>query len=195
MTALGVGPVAVPVTGVRGPVLRRLALVVRVVSWLVTALVAGLVLAAVVVPRLAGATPYTVLTGSMSPAYPPGTLVVVRPAEAEDLAIGDVVTYQLRSGESTTVTHRIVGIGWNAEGEKILTTQGDANSVPDATPVRPVQVRGELWYAVPWVGRLNVLVSPAHHELVVRLAALGLILYAGGVVLDGWRRRPRREPT
>lgn len=183
-------PVAAPVPGVRRPALRRLRWVVRVVSWLVTVVVTGIVLAAVVVPRVAGATPYTVLTGSMAPAYPPGTLVVVRPAEAEDLAIGDVVTYQLESGRPTTVTHRIVAVGWNGQGEKVLITQGDANGAPDVAPVRPVQVRGELWYAVPWVGHLSVLLSPAQHELLVQLAAGGLFLYAGSVVVQGYRTRP-----
>jgi signal peptidase len=165
--------------------------VVRVVAWLVVLGVTALVVVAVVVPRLAGATPYTVLTGSMTPAYPPGTLVVVRPVDVADVRIGDVVTYQLRSGEPDVATHRVVGIGWSADGERVLTTQGDANPVADPLPVHAVQVRGEVWYAIPWVGRLNVLFSPAEHELMVRLAAGVLFLYAGGVLVAGWRHRPR----
>lgn len=164
--------------------------VVRVVSWLVVAGVTALVGAAVVVPRLAGATPYTVLTGSMAPAYPPGTLVVVRPVAVEDVRTGDVITYQLRSGEPAVATHRVVGVGWTADGEKVLTTRGDANSAADAEPVRAVQLRGEVWYSVPWVGRLNVLLSPDQHQLLVRLAAGALFLYAGAVLLRGWRSRP-----
>lgn len=164
--------------------------VVRVISWGVTVGVTALVLAAVVVPRLAGATPYTVLTGSMAPAYAPGALVVVRPVAVEDVRTGDVITYQLRSGEPAVATHRVVGIGWTADGEKVLTTRGDANSVADAEPVRAVQLRGEVWYSVPWVGRLNVLLSPDQHQLLVRLAAGALFLYAGAVLLRGWRSRP-----
>ncbi len=61
-------------------------------------------------PRLGGATPYTVLTSSMEPEYPPGTLVVVRPVPIEEIGIGDVITYQLESGEPTVVTHRVVGL-------------------------------------------------------------------------------------
>ena len=167
----------------------------RVLSWLVVAGVTALVGAGVVVPRLAGATPYTVLTGSMQPSYPPGTLVVVRPAQVEDLAIGDVVTYQLESGRATTVTHRVVGVGWSAAGEKVLTTQGDANGSPDVAPVRPVQVRGEVWYALPWVGRLNVLFSPAQHELLVRVAAGALFAYAAALLVSGSRRHPRGAST
>ena len=121
-------------------------------SWLVLGLAVAVVGAAVVVPRLTGSTPMTVLTGSMAPSYPPGTLVVVRPVAAEDIAIGDPITYQLRSGEPTVVTHRVVGIGYDGTGERVFSTQGDANESPDAVPVKPVQVRGEVWYAVPWFG-------------------------------------------
>lgn len=164
--------------------------VVRVVSWLVTLGVTALVVAAVLVPRLAGATPYTVLTGSMTPAYPPGTLVVVRPVDIDEVRTGDVVTFQLHSGRRTVATHRVIGIGWTGAGEKVLTTRGDANEVADTTPVREVQLRGEVWYSLPWVGHLNVLMSPAQHELLVQLAAGCLFLYAGGVLVRGWRSRP-----
>lgn len=162
---------------------------VRAVSWVVLLGATALVTLAVLVPRVAGATPYTVLTGSMSPAYPAGTLVVVRPVALEDVRVGDVVTYQLRSGEPAVATHRVVGVGWTAEGEKVLTTRGDANSVADAEPVREVQLRGEVWYSVPWVGRLNVLLSPDQHQLLVRLAAGALFLYAVVLLV-----RDREEP-
>ena len=166
------------------------ALTLRVVSWLVVLGVTALVMVAVVVPRLAGATLYTVLTGSMAPAYEPGALVVVRPVAVEDVRTGDVITYQLRSGEPAVATHRVVGVGWTADGEKVLTTRGDANSAADAEPVREVQLRGEVWYSLPWVGRLNVLFTPDQHQLLVRLAAGALFLYAAGVLLRGWRSRP-----
>jgi len=167
--------------------------VVVLLSWLVMVAVTALVLAAVAVPRLAGATPYTVLTGSMAPAYPAGTLVVVRPVDAADVRIGDVVTYQLRSGEPAVATHRVVGVGWSATGERLLTTRGDANSVADAEPVRDVQLRGEIWYSLPWVGRLNILFTPDQHQVLVRVAAGGLFLYAVAVLLRGWRSRPVRD--
>lgn len=170
---------------------RRWRLLVRLLAWCTCLVVTGLVVAAVVVPRVAGATPYTVLTGSMAPAYPPGTLVVVRPVDPSQVRIGDVVTYQLRSGEPAVATHRVVGVGWSAQGERLLTTRGDANPVPDAEPVRAVQLRGRVWYSLPWVGHLNVLLTPGQHQRLVQVSALLLFLYAGGVLWRGWRTRPR----
>lgn len=168
---------------------------VRAVSWVVVLGATALVTVAVLVPRVAGATPYTVLTGSMSPAYPAGTLVVVRPVDLADVRVGDVVTYQLRSGEPAVATHRVVGVGWTADGEKVLTTRGDANAAVDAAPVREVQLRGEVWYSVPWMGRLNVLLSPDQHQLLVQLAAGALFLYAAVLLLRGWRSDPGHMPA
>lgn len=167
-----------------------------ILSWLVLGLAVAVVGAAVLVPRLTGSTPMTVLTGSMAPSYPPGTLVVVRPVAAEDIAIGDPITFQLRSGEPTVVTHRVVGIGYDGTGERVFSTQGDANESPDAVPVKPVQVRGEVWYAVPWLGRLNILFSADQHELMTRVAAGGCFAYAIGVLLRGrWRRTRPESPS
>lgn len=162
-------------------------------SWLVLMAALGIVLAAVLVPRLTGSTPMTVLTGSMAPAYPPGTLVVVRPVPAEKIRMGAVITYQLHSGEPTVVTHRVVGVGYDGAGKKVFTTQGDANEGPDAAQVRGVQVRGEVWYAIPLLGRLNVLFSADQHEMMTRLAAGGCFAYALGLLLRSWRQQ--RTPS
>ncbi|WP_203042831.1 signal peptidase I [Pimelobacter simplex] len=166
----------------------------QVVAWLVIIGVVAVLAAAVVVPRLAGATPYTVLTGSMRPAHPPGTLVVVRPVDPEDLAVGDIVTYQLESGEETVVTHRIVAIGNQLDGDLVITTRGDANEVVDKEPVKPVQVRGRLWYAVPYLGHVNNALTGRQRQLAVLVVSTGLVGYAAfmfvGAVRD--RRRARQ---
>ena len=70
----------------------------QVLAWFVIAGVLVLLTLAVLVPRVGGATPYTILTGSMEPGLPPGTLVVVKPVPADRIAIGSVITYQLDSG-------------------------------------------------------------------------------------------------
>ena len=59
---------------------------VRVAAWTVILGVAAVLAVAVLVPRVGGATPYTVLTGSMAPTYPPGSLVVVRPVDPESIS-------------------------------------------------------------------------------------------------------------
>lgn len=172
----------------------------QLVLWLVILGVVVILAAAVLVPRLAGATPYTVLTGSMQPKYPPGTLVVVKPAGLDDIAVGDVITYQLESGKETVVTHRVVGVTNRFDGTTELITQGDANDDPDPLPVAEVQVRGKLWYSVPVLGRLNSLLSGQQRQWAVYLVSAGLVGYAAFMFATALRdrrrgRRPRRpEP-
>lgn len=165
----------------------------RVLAWVVILGCLLMLAAAVLVPRIGGATPYTILTGSMTPTLPPGTLIVVRPAAVEDVREGDVITYQLRSGEPEVVTHRVIAVQHNLKGETTFVTQGDANSVADVEPVRPEQVRGELWYSVPELGRLNTIVSGNQRQLGVYAAAAALALYAGAMFAGAARDRARRR--
>jgi len=151
-------------------------------------LVAAFVLgAAVLVPRLAGGTPYTVLTGSMSPAYPPGTMIVTRPHGA--VGLGSVITYQLVSGEPEVVTHRVVAIARNPDGRMRFQTQGDANNSPDLHWVRPEQVQGVLWYAVPGLGRVSALLTGDQRQWGVQVVAVLLLGYAGVMFVSAYRRR------
>jgi signal peptidase len=166
---------------------------VQVVSWTFILSVLAVLAIALVLPRLGGATPYTVLTGSMEPRLPPGTLVVVKPVAAEDVVIGDVITFQLESGRSAVVTHRVIGVRPGVDGEPEFITQGDANAVPDADPVRAVQVRGRLWYAVPNLGRVNTILTGEQRQVAVYGCSVGLVLYAG-VMFSGALRERRRRP-
>jgi signal peptidase len=166
---------------------------VRVAAWTTILGITAVIAVSVLVPRLGGGTPYAILTASMQPDLPPGSLVVVRPVAAEDVSVGSVITYQLVSGEPTVVTHRVVGVGVNAKGERTFTTQGDANNVVDDKPVRPAQIQGELWYSVPHLGFVNRYVSGEQRHLTTMIVVVVLLGYAGTMVVGGLRDR-RRSP-
>lgn len=163
----------------------------QIVTWLVLLTALALLAVMVIVPRLAGATPYTVATGSMRPTYPPGTLVVVRPVAPEDVGIGTPITFQRESGNGAVVTHRVVAIRYAPDGERQFLTRGDANPVNDRDPVRPVQLRGEVWYAVPLLGHVNSLLTGRQHQLLVWAVAAALGVYA--IVMFAGAVRERRH--
>lgn len=111
----------------------------------------ALVAALMLVPALAGASTSTVLSGSMAPALPVGTVVVARPVAAGDVAVGDVVTFVAHepgTAASRIVTHRVVAV----EPGPVLRTRGDADATPDPGGTVAADLRGRLWYSVPWVG-------------------------------------------
>lgn len=153
--------------------------------------------AVVLVPAVSGSTPYTILTSSMEPSMPPGTLVIVKPIDPQDVKIGTVVTYQLYSGEADVVTHRVVEIqAPTLPGEDpSFITKGDANADPDAKVVKAVQLRGAVWYSVPWIGWVNNVVNGDLRAVVIPIVAGLLFLYAGWSIVSNQidRRRKRRR--
>lgn len=156
---------------------------------LVVAVFAALVL--IVVPRATGSQTYTVLTNSMAPKYSPGTFLVMKPVAFGELKYGDVVTFQLYSNKPDVETHRIVGFGATQAGEKTLVTKGDNNTSNDAEAVREIQVKGKLFYAVPYVGYAANALGNADRNMWVTLAAAGLIGYGGVLIIKGVRSRGR----
>lgn len=147
----------------------------------------------VVVPAVVGGIPLTILSGSMEPNLPAGSLAVVRPVDPDDVRIGDIVTYLPNPEDPTAVTHRVVAVDHHQDGTRSFTLQGDANTTPD-DPVQELQVRGRVWYAVPWLGHVNSVVNGEQRTLAVSLVAGALFLWAVTLWVRAWRgRRHGRE--
>jgi signal peptidase I, archaeal type len=147
-------------------------------------LVLLLALITIVVPKVAGATPMTILTTSMEPTLPPGTLIVVKPKPLKDIRIGDVMTYQIRSGDPTVISHRVVAIDHSSTGSLTFVTKGDNNSDPDPLVVEQ-QVRGILWYSVPYIGWVSTAVNGSQRSWIMPVIALGLFGYAAYMIASG----------
>lgn len=162
-----------------------------IVSWLLILVAAAVLAALVVVPRVTGATPYTVLTGSMEPTLPPGTLIVVKPVEPTDLAAGDVITFQIESDNPAVNTHRITQVVYDAQGDIRFQTQGDANNVPDRDLLVSGQVRGRVWYSVPYLGYANTALTGESRQVLLLVAVGGLGLYALWMFGSGFSDRRR----
>ena len=147
----------------------------------------------IVIPAVVGGMPLSVLTGSMRPNLPPGTLVVTRPVPVEDIAVGDVITFQIESGRPEVATHRVIERAVGSDGEVRFTTQGDANNAPDPEPVREVQVLGEVWYAIPYLGWANQAIDGGTRSWAVPALAGALFLYAAWTFSAGIRERRRTK--
>lgn len=161
----------------------------QVIAWFVITAVVVMLAVCVVIPRIGGATPYTILTGSMRPDLPVGTLVAMKPVDVSNIGVGNVLTYQLKSGESTVVTHRVVAVGFDSDGTRIFTTQGDANNGPDPKKVIPAQIKGKLWYAVPHLGRVSNLIDNAQRHAISVVIVGGLLAYAAYMFVNSARER------
>lgn len=110
---------------------------------IVLAVLAGIL----IIPKIMGYEEMAVLTGSMEPNYPVGSLIFVKEEDPENLKVGDVITYRL--DEDTVVTHRIVEIN---QEEQTVTTKGDANSDNDGSPVSYSNIVGKAHFNIPYLG-------------------------------------------
>jgi signal peptidase len=145
----------------------------------------------IVVPKLAGGVPLTILSGSMEPNLPVGSLAVVRPVDPADIRVGDVVTYLPNPDDPTAITHRVIAIDHRQDGTRTFIVQGDANASPD-DPVQEQQVRGTVWYAIPWLGHVNSVVNGEQRTLAVYAVGGAFLLWAVSLWWRAWRgRRPQ----
>lgn len=149
----------------------------------------------IVVPAAVGGMPLSVLTGSMRPTYPPGTLVVIKPAAPEEIGVGDVITFQIESGKPAVATHRVIARSTDSgTGEVRFTTQGDANNTPDPEQVQTAQIRGKVWYAIPYLGWANQAIDGGTRSWAVPALAGALFLYAAWTAGSGlWERRQKKR--
>lgn len=102
-------------------------------------------------PRLAGYQIYSVISGSMEPAVPVGSLVYIKTMEPADMQEGDVIAYYAARDSASIITHRVVE---NRVLMGELVTKGDANQAADVNPVPYDHFIGKVQYSVPGVGKL-----------------------------------------
>ena len=102
--------------------------------------------------RLVGLKPYVVLSGSMEPKYPVGSMIYTKKVDPSELQKGDPLTFRLNSG--AVATHRIIEvIQPDKAGDKLsFRTKGDANAIADADPIPADRVLGKPIFCVPLLG-------------------------------------------
>lgn len=106
-----------------------------------------------------GVKPLVFESGSMGPQIDTGALGVAVSTPADELGVGDVVSVTNDAGDR--ITHRIVGMNSNGEGDAELTLRGDANASPDAQTYR-VSRADRLLFSVNGLGYVvDALQSPA----------------------------------
>lgn len=77
---------------------------------------------------------FRVVTGSMEPSIHIGTLILSKREPINNLRLNDVICFRSKSSDmlGQIITHRVVGINTNDEGQLRLLTKGDANTAEDA---------------------------------------------------------------
>ena len=92
---------------------------------------------------------FRVVTGSMEPTMPVGTLLICKETEMGEIGAGDIICFRAQESAifGQIVTHRVTGIFNDANGALLFETRGDANLAADGYMVSQTNFVGKvIWY-------------------------------------------------
>lgn len=150
---------------------------------------------ALTVPGLLGYKAYVVTSGSMEPMYPVGSLILVKAVPAEEIAVGDVITFYMKNTD-IVATHQVYEMD---REQKVFFTQGinnrdsKGNILHDAAPVGFDFLIGKPVACIPYLGSVSRFCTAAPNNYIL----LGLAAAAAGIsfVLDGIPKIEKSQGT
>lgn len=106
-------------------------------------------------PNILGYSMLTVLTGSMEPTIPEGSLIITRQTNAEEIRSDDVITFytSIQGYDGVINTHRVVEVT-DEEGSLAFRTKGDANPIDDTRLVAAELLVGKVVFHSYLLGML-----------------------------------------
>ncbi len=115
---------------------------------------------------------YTIITPSMTPNINVYDVVVdVKVENPEDIEIGDVITFysNIPGVRNGTITHRVIAINKDTEGNYKYRTKGDYNLVDDGVDIEFNKIVGKVAIKIPQLGRIQFFVASKLGWIVVVL--------------------------
>ena len=110
-----------------------------------------------VVPKVIGVNVYEVVTSSMAPELPVGSVVYVQTCKADEVKVGDIISFYVGTDEENIISHRVVEINVDEQGDFFFITKGDANSDIDSMQVDVKHFVGKVKFKInniSWLVRL-----------------------------------------
>ena len=106
------------------------------------------------IPTIMGYGFMRTLTGSMEPAIPVHSFIVVDTDNSQVYQVGDIITFHSSDDalEGSLNTHRIVAVEDAADGTPVYRTKGDANNAADGGLVHYKNVIGTPIFTIPKLG-------------------------------------------
>lgn len=124
-----------------------------------------------VVPNFFGMQLFNVVSGSMEPSIPIGSLVGVQYEQPDSILPSTVIAFRHRG---SVITHRLVENDIEAQE---LITKGDANAQNDMEPIPYSDLIGVIRFHIPWIGALFSALSSLYGKLfLLGLAMIGVLL-------------------
>ena len=134
------------------------------------------------VPKVFGYEMYTVISGSMEPSIPTGSLVYIKDMEPQDVTDGDVIAFYGGHDSNAIITHRVVK---NRVVMGEFVTKGDANEKEDMNPIPYMNFLGRVELSIPVVGELAQMLTSMEGKIAAgTLIGVAVILQLLASILD-----------
>ena len=142
--------------------------------------------------RLFGIQVFAVISGSMEPDYPVGSLIYVKDADPGEIKVGDVITYVLP--DDTPSTHRVIEV--DAEN-RCFYTKGDANKIEDGPPVHFENLIGKPVFTIPLLGYVAHYIQhpPGMYVALAAGAILLILVFLPDLFGSGGKKTADTEKT
>ena len=160
----------------------------NLVGILIILIVIGFCLS-LVIPQRMGYQTYNIMSGSMEPEIPVGSMIYVETVPPAQVKPGDVIVYKL---ETSVVAHRVVE---NRVVSGEFVTKGDANEAEDMRTVPYSALLGRVRYHVDNLGNFMMLYTSSVGKVYVLAFALcGVLFHVLAERLRARRREEQKEP-
>ena len=127
-----------------------------------------------VLPGIFGYHMYDILSGSMEPTMPVGSLIYVKEGKPEEVAEQDIIAFYSSLEGSGIITHRVVN---NNIVSGTFQTKGDANAKEDPTLVSYDAYIGSVVRIIPRMGRVLTCMTSSYGKIAAAcVVLLGVVL-------------------
>ena len=136
---------------------------------------------------------YIIASGSMEPNIRVYDMVVNQRVKPYELKVGDIITFYSESKMSfgLTITHRVIGITQDAEGNYYFRTKGDANNSTDDYLVPQDHVVGKAIVKVPKMGYVQKFISSVYGIMI--LVMVPCLLFTVGQLIKYIKKISRKK--
>lgn len=121
---------------------------------------------------------FTVATGSMKPVYEVGDVLISKEISPEEIKVGDDIVYrgEKSSFRGKIITHRVISIEKQEDGNYKIITKGTANQQEDPE-ISQTQVYGKIIYKVQSLSYIGRLIQNIYVFYFIIFVPIGLLIY------------------
>lgn len=139
---------------------------------------------------------FTVVTGSMEPKYKIGDILIAKERAPSEIKVGDAISYLAEKGviKNNVVTHQVVNITRNENGEYLFHSKGLVNLVEDPI-VHEKQLYGVVVYKTKLLSFIRKMISTDIGMLLLVIIPILYIIISEMIALLIEKEEKRREKS